>query len=317
VNVISTRQLSRNYGSRLGIDRVDLEVPQGEIFGFLGPNGAGKTTTIRILMGMMQPSSGEATIFGKNCWRESAVVKRDIGYLPGDVRLYPWLTAETALKISGQVRGQNVREFGRELCERLQLEPKLAARKMSRGTRQKLGIVLALAHRPQLLVLDEPTAALDPLMQDELANCLRELVADGSTVFFSSHTLNEVELLCKRVAVVRAGRIVAHETLDVLRRQAGRVVSLRFRDEATAANTPLPPFLKKLHQSNDSWQGELTGDAPEFLRWAADQALEEVSLGMPSLEGLFRRYYEDETHAHKEQFAHKVKPTDQDGEVEE
>ena len=214
MSIITTQALSRRYGRRLGIESANLEIGAGEIFGFLGPNGAGKTTTIRLLLGFLRPTYGCASIIGLDCWQESPRIKREVGYLPGDLRLYPWLTAHRALKIIGLVRGVDLYAAGADLAERFQLELDLPVRKMSRGTRQKLGLVMALAHKPRLLILDEPTSGLDPLMQVELAKCLRELAAVGHTVFFSSHTLSEVEALCDRVAIVRKGRIIADETLD-------------------------------------------------------------------------------------------------------
>ena len=291
MNVVTTQHLSLRYGRRVGIDAVDLLVPEGEIFGFLGPNGAGKTTTIRVLLGLLRPSSGTATIFGLDCWRQSHRIKRQIGYLPGDLRLYPWLTAINALRLSGQVRGQDVESFGCALAERFRLDSDLGVRRMSRGMREKLGIVLALAHQPRLLVLDEPTSGLDPLMREELACCLRELAAKGHTVFFSSHSLSEVEQLCNRVAVVRAGRVVASDTIDALRRQARRSVTVRFRDATTAGSVSQPGFLEMVEHSGPLWTCDLVGGTPELVRWAAQQPIDDMTIGPPSLESLFRRFY--------------------------
>src|SRR5262249_26093722 len=176
--------LTRRYGRRRGVERVSLTVPEGVLFGFLGPNGAGKTTTIRVLLGFLRPSSGAARIFGRDCWRESKAIKRDVGYLPGDLRLPPWMTGASALSIFGAVRGQVLTRAGRELAERFDLDLSVKVREMSRGMRQKLGLILALAHEPRLLVLDEPTSALDPLMQQTLHELLRQLAATGHTIFF-------------------------------------------------------------------------------------------------------------------------------------
>ena len=292
MNVINVERLSRWYGSRVGIESVELQVAEGEIFGFLGPNGAGKTTTIRVLLGLLRPSGGTATIFGLDCWRQSSRIKLQIGYLPGDLRLYPWFTAETALRIVGKIRGQNLAPFGGMLTERFHLNPTLVVRKMSRGTRQKLGIVLALAHQPRLVVLDEPSSGLDPLMRDELARCLRELAAQGQTVFFSSHSLREVEQLCHRVAVVRDGRVVANETVDSLRGQARRAVILRFRDALSAHNVAVPGFLDVAERTGTTWQSDLVGGTPQLVRWAAQQPIDDMTIGPPNLESLFRRFYQ-------------------------
>ncbi|MDZ4783709.1 MAG: ABC transporter ATP-binding protein [Planctomycetia bacterium] len=161
MSIICTARLSRHYGRRVGIDAVDLEISEGETFGFLGPNGAGKTTTIRILLGFLNPSGGNASIFGLDCWRQSRQIKRDIGYLPGDLRLYSWMTGKSALSIVGKIRGLDLRAEGAALAERFQLEMNVSVRKMSKGTRQKLGLVLA---RPRLLILEEPRSGFDPLM---------------------------------------------------------------------------------------------------------------------------------------------------------
>ena len=180
MSIIRIEQLSQRYGRRVGVDAIDLEVGTGEIFGFLGPNGSGKTTTIRLLLGFLRPDTGRASIFDLDCWRQSALVKRDVGYLPGDLRLYPWLTGKTALHIFGKIRGVDLNDNGSELAERFRLEMDVRVEKMSRGMRQKLGIILAMAHKPRLLVLDEPTSGLDPLMQQELARSIREFAAAGN-----------------------------------------------------------------------------------------------------------------------------------------
>lgn len=294
MSIIHTEQLSRTYGRRVGVEGVDLEIGEGEIFGFLGPNGAGKTTAIRLLLGFLRPTRGRACIFGKNCWRESPRIKREVGYLPGDLRLYPWLTGRRALRIIGGVRGVDLADSGARLAERFGLEMDLRVERMSRGTRQKLGIVLALAHRPRLLVLDEPTSGLDPLMQLELARCLRELASAGHTVFFSSHTLSEVESLCDRVAIVRAGRVVADETLASLRARARRTVELVFHDEPAAAAAAMPNFLQSCRRRGRTWLGELDGPSRPLVQWAAEQqAIDDVAISQPDLESLFRKYYEN------------------------
>lgn len=291
MSIIRTTRLSRRYGRRVGIDAVDLEIGEGETFGFLGPNGAGKTTTIRVLLGFLHPSGGLASIFGLDCWRQSRQIKRDVGYLPGDLRLYSWMTGASALATVGKIRGLDLRAEGAALAERFQLEMNISVRKMSKGMRQKLGLVLALAHRPRLLILDEPTSGLDPLMQDELARCLRERALAGATVFFSSHTLGEVENLCDRVAIVRQGRIVADESLYSLRMRARRTVTLLFANREAAEGAALPAFLSLERQDGALCVCELEGPTPPLLHWAAQQAIDDFSVSPPNLERLFRNYY--------------------------
>ncbi len=181
---------------------------------------------------------------------------------------------------------------GADLADRFQLEMDLPVRNMSRGMRQKLGLVMALVHSPRLLVLDEPTSGLDPLMQEELARCLRELASEGHTVFFSSHTLSEVESLCDRVAIVRQGRIIADETLQSLRTRARRIVKLVFMDGETAAQAQLPSFLRPYRREGQKCYCELEGPTPPLIVWAARQGIEDISISQPDLESLFRKYYD-------------------------
>jgi len=291
MSVITTSHLSKRYGRRIGIDDVSLEIPEGEIFGFLGPNGAGKTTTIRLLLGFLRPTGGSVSLFDLDAWRDSPRIKRDVGYLPGDLRLYSWMNVMTALSILSRVRGTDLVQPGMDLADRFRLETDLPARKMSRGTRQKLGLLMAMVHRPRLLILDEPTSGLDPLMRQELAALLRELAAEGHTIFFSSHTLSEVEQLCHRVAIVREGRIVADETLNSLRSRARRVVTLVFEDAETGKRIAPPNFFSVTERSEDRWLCELDGPTPTLIRWVADHPISDVTIGQPDLEHLFREFY--------------------------
>lgn len=292
MSVITTAGLTKRYGTRRGIEDVSLHVSEGSLFGFLGPNGAGKSTTIRILLGFMQASEGRATVLGHDCWRESDVLKREVGYVPGDVRLYSWMTGRIALRISGRMRGRDLTRHGSDLAERFGLDLSVRADRMSRGMRQKLGLLLALAHEPKLAVLDEPTSGLDPLMQDELADILREFAARGHTVFFSSHTLSEVEQLCDRVAIVRDGRIVEDESIANLRARARRTAILHFESAQAAASTAAPPQLVELERTGRLWRAQLeTDDARAFARWVAEQPIEDFSVSPPNLEGVFRAYY--------------------------
>ncbi len=292
MSVICTKNLSRQYGGRRGIQDVNLQIGEGEIFGFLGPNGAGKTTTIRLLLGFLKPGSGSAAIFQRDCWSDSPEIKQYTGYVPGDVRLYPWLTTRKALRIVGKIRNQDLMPEGGRLAERFRLELDLPVRKMSRGNRQKVAIVLALAHRPRLAILDEPTSGLDPLMQDTLCQCLREMANEGRTVVFSSHTLSEVESLCDRVCMIRDGRIVVDESLESLKKRAPRQISVMLPDSAAAASISWPDFMKVKQIRGSFCHLEMVGPSPDFLRWAATQDFRDVTIGLPSLDVLFREFYD-------------------------
>ncbi len=294
MSVVVAEQLTKRYGRRTGIEGLDLSVGQGELLGFLGPNGAGKTTTIRVLLGFLRPSAGRATIFGLDCWRDTARIKQDVGYLPGDLRLYPALTAGEHLKLFGLIRRREFDSPGRALAERYRLELDVPVRKMSRGTRQKLGLVLALAGSPRLLVLDEPTASLDPLTQDLLAGHLRDLAGRGHTIFFSSHTLSEVERLCDRVAIVREGKLVADESIGAMRARAQRHFTIRWSPSSNPNAIAAPAFLDVTRRDGLTWEGSLDGPAPAFARWAAGQPIEDFTVGQPDLDRLFRRHYRQE-----------------------
>ena len=287
--------LTRRYGRRVGIQDLVLGVPAGTVFGFLGPNGAGKTTTIRVLLGFLRPSGGRARIFGRDCWRDTHLIKREVGYLPGDLRLYSWMTGWDGLGICGRVRGRDLRDSGAKLAARFGLDMDVPVRSMSRGMRQKLGLILALVHRPKLLILDEPTASLDPLVQDRLNEHLRKLAARGHTIFFSSHTLSEVEQLCDRVAILREGRLVADETLDSLRSRASREVLIHWPAEARPYELAAPDFLEVRGREGRQWRCRLRGPVKELIAWLGRRPVEDLTIGQPYLESLFRHYYRQES----------------------
>ncbi|HRJ50140.1 MAG: ABC transporter ATP-binding protein [Phycisphaeraceae bacterium] len=287
--VISVENLTRAYGSRRGVENVDLSIPRGSLYGFLGPNGAGKTTTIRVLLGFLRPTCGKALVMGMDCWSDSRRVKHQVGYIPGDLRLYPWLTGHLALSLFGSIRGMDLRGRGRDLAEMFDLDLSVKVRRMSRGMRQKLGLILSLAPDPALLILDEPTSGLDPLMQDRLQDHLRSVARSGRTVFFSSHTLGEVERLCERVAIVRNGRIVADDTLEALRRRAGHEVEILWRGPPSGD----PPAGLRLDERTDAaWKGMYHGPVSVLLTWIAARGPEDVVIKRPDLETLFRSYYQ-------------------------
>ena len=296
MSVVVIDKLTKRYGRRIGIDAVTLRVAEGDIFGFLGPNGAGKTTTIRVLLGLLRPTNGSARIFGSDCWKSSRRIKQEVGYLPGDLRLYSQRTGNDMLRICGAIRRRDLRSPGQTLAELFSLDLNVTVRRMSRGMRQKLGLILALAHRPQLLILDEPTASLDPLMQERLIEYLRGLAAEGHTIFFSSHSLSEVERLCDRVAIVRDGRIVADETIKSLRDNARRVVTIRWH--TGDRDLQAPPCLDVHRRDDHLWEASLSGDVASLLEWLRDRPVADLTIGHPDLDSLFRQYYlKEETQA--------------------
>ena len=292
--VISAHALTKHYGSVHALTDLTLDVMAGEIFGFLGPNGAGKSTTIRTLLGFLHPSSGSASVLGLDIETSSVEIRRSTGYLPGGIALYDSLTGNQALDYLGDLQGRPATRRA-ELCERLELSGAVLKRRVrdySRGMRQKIGVVQALQHDPELAILDEPTEGLDPLMQQAFYRILDDLRHEGRTVFFSSHVLSEVERLCDRVAIIRAGRLMAiHDVNELLARRRRRVM-VRWRGEAPDFGSL--PGLEGAVVDRDRLHGTLTGDIAAFVRAIASPSLEDLTIEPASLEEAFLEYYADD-----------------------
>lgn len=288
MNAIETRQLTKRYGRLTALDRLTLNVPAGAIFGFLGPNGAGKTTTLRLLVGLIRADGGSATLFGMDAWRDTVAIRRRVGYLPGDLRLYNHLTGRQTLDLCGGARGVRADDEIARLCKRFEFNPDRRVREYSRGNKQKLGLIQALMHRPELLILDEPTTSLDPLVQQTLYDELRGAAGRGATVLFSSHTLSEVEALCEQIAIVRGGVLVEAERIDVLRARAIRRVEFTWNNGAAA--TP-PEGLMVRERAAERCRGAWRGPVQPLLRWLADAPIRDVIIQPPDLEELFLSYY--------------------------
>ena len=288
---ISTRGLTKHYGSVRALTDLTLDVNAGEIFGFLGPNGAGKSTTIRTLLGFLHATRGSATVLGLNMVTDSVQIRRLTGYLPGGIALYDSLTGEQVLDYLVDMQGREPKRRA-ELCDRLELSGAVLRRKVrdySRGMRQKVGVVQALQHDPELAILDEPTEGLDPLMQQAFYAILDDLRGEGRTVFFSSHVLSEVERLCDRVAIIRAGELMAiHDVGELLARRRRRV-TLRWRGAAPDATTL--PGLEDVRVDGSRITGNLTGEVSGFVRSIASPNLEDLTIEPASLEEAFLEYY--------------------------
>jgi len=293
---IYTEKLSKSYGTARGISEVDLQVREGEIFGFLGPNGAGKTTTIRLLLNLIFPTGGRATVNGLDSQRDSVEIKKQIGYLPGEFSLYPGLTGAQTLQYFSSLRGGVDWNYVLELAGRLELDMSKKFRQYSRGNKQKVGIIQALMHRPRLLILDEPTSSLDPLNQQEFYKLLQEARQKGSTVFFSSHIMSEVEKTCDRVAIIREGRLVRVGGLDELMGIKTQQLELTFAGTAPFAEiaalagvSHLEKFMEGSHEALSCVAQSEALDS--LLKVATNHHLINIATREPSLEEIFLQYY--------------------------
>ena len=237
--VIETQDLTVNYGGHRGIIDVNLYVDKGEVFGFLGPNGAGKTTTLRVLLDVIHPTRGRASIFGLDCQRDGVDIRRRVGYLPGEFSLYPTMKGEDYLNYLASLRGKEVdRRYLHELIDRLNLNPGRKNKEYSHGNRQKMGIVVAFMGKPEVLILDEPTLGLDPLAQKSVMDLVRAAMDDGRTVLFSSHNLPEVQSICSRVGIIRDGVMIKTESIESLTKQQLKRIRLTLKREP-----PLDAFV--------------------------------------------------------------------------
>ena len=291
-SVIATESLTKYYGKVVGVEGLDLEVQEGELFGFLGPNGAGKTTTLRLLMGLLRPTSGRAEVLGLDAWRQSVEVKEKVGYLPGEAALYSRMTGEALIRFVAKFNNHAESE-GFELAARLELDREHLRRKVagySRGMKQKLAVVLALQKRPPLLLMDEPTNALDPLIQHILYEILNEYKENGTTVLFSSHNLPEVERMAERVGIIRDGNLVGTERIETLRSKRLRNVEIIFSGEVPEGIDALPG-VTDLERAGNRIQLKLRGDINQLLKRIAQYEVADFSVTHASLEDAFLEFY--------------------------
>ncbi len=290
-SVIRTERLTKTYGESRGIIDVDLEVAEGEVFGFLGPNGAGKTTTIRTLLDLIRPTSGKAFVFGIESTVDPVAIHRRIGYIPGEFALYDRLTGRQTLEYFGNLRGGVDPAYQASLIDRFELEPDKKFKDYSKGNKQKVGVIIALQHRPELLILDEPTSGLDPLVQQTFFNTLREAVTDGATIFLSSHILSEVEKACDRVAIIRDGRLTKVDTVDGLRDLAHHQVELRFAGPVPTEVFAAVEGVSDLTADDQVLRMRVAGPITPLVRAAAQYELVDFVSREPSLEETFLAEY--------------------------
>jgi len=298
--VIRLERLTKYYGKHLGVADLNLEVKAGEIFGYLGPNGSGKTTTIRMLLDLIRPTRGKATVLGLDAQADSLAVRRSIGYIPGDPSLYGNLSGHDFLTYLASVRGGVHWPKVIALADRLECDLSRPVGTLSRGNKQKLAVIRAFMHEPRLLILDEPTSGLDPLMQAEFEEMVREAKSEGRTVFLSSHFLPEVEQLADRVGIIREGRLVAVEEIDSLKSRAVRRLEIEF-----AGRVPEEEFARLDGVSNLQVQGntlrcDVVGVLDPLIKAAARHTVINLKTHEPNLEEIFLAYYGQGTEDHVE-----------------
>jgi ABC-2 type transport system ATP-binding protein len=294
---ISIRSLTKRYGPLTALNDLNLEVGRGEIFGFLGLNGAGKTTTIRLLLDLLRPTSGKAFIFGYDCWAEGLDARAQIGYLPGELGLYLDLTGlETLDFLAGLNRQPVDKRHRQDLCDRFELPHSDLRRRLraySSGMKRKLGIIQAFQANPPLLILDEPTEGLDPLMQEAFYRLLSDVRREGATVFMSSHVLSEVERVCDRIALLRKGQMVLLSGVRESRRLAPRCVRVFFSEDVSA-NPELPPSHQLIEATPRLWRLSVVGPLGPLLALLAGLPVKDMELEEARLEDVVMRYYREE-----------------------
>jgi ABC-2 type transport system ATP-binding protein len=296
--VIRIENLTKYYHKKRGIIGINLEVHPGEVFGYLGPNGAGKTTTIRLLLNFIIPTAGRASVLAKDIVRDSIEVRRHTGYLPGALTLYPNLKGEEFLRYAAHLRGGVNWDYVKQLSERLQCDLSVRLSSLSHGNKQKLGLVQAFMHRPSLLILDEPTIGLDPLVQQEFYRMVNEAKENGQTVFMSSHVLPEVERVCDRVGIVRDGRLAAVEGIESLKSRALRKLEIRFAQSVPPERFAGVKGVKDISVQDGVLRCTVVGELDALVKTAAEFHVINIISHEPGLEEVFLAYYgKGEEHA--------------------
>ena len=289
MNAIETSKLTKYYGNHLGIENLDLQVAEGDFFGFIGPNGAGKSTTIRTLLGLIHPTSGSAKIMGLPIEENRIPILSDIGYLPSEAAFYPNMKVKDLLSFSAELRHKNCTTEAKLLCERLELDPTRKIRELSLGNRKKLGIICALQHKPSLYILDEPTGGLDPLMQKEFYQILQERNLEGATIFLSSHILSEISRYCKTAAVISEGHLLACDSVAMLGHSGVKRVTLR-----GISVLPSIPGIRDTTYNADTVRFLYSGMPKELMEHLARLTFTDITIADPDPEEIFLHYYRKE-----------------------
>ncbi|MFC1651789.1 ABC transporter ATP-binding protein [Patescibacteria group bacterium] len=289
--VIKTQNLTKYYGKTLGCKNLSFSVEEGEIFGFLGPNGAGKTTTIRLLLDLIRPTKGGAKIFGKDIYKDSVEIKENTGNLPGDTNMYRKMTGINFLKYMERFRKNNRSNYKLELASKLDLDLKRKIKNYSKGNRQKLGIVQTLMNKPKLIIFDEPTNGLDPLVQQKFYKIILELKKKGHTIFFSSHVLSEVEKICDRVGIIRKGELAAIKSITELRKEKVHYLRVMFKEKVKPEEFEKLKGVTKVEEENKHLVITYKGNINALIKKLAKYTILDLSFKEMDLESVFLDYY--------------------------
>jgi len=291
--VITISNLSKKFGKFTALDKINLEVDKGEVYGFIGPNGAGKTTTIRILLGILKATEGKAEIFGKDAWKYAVEIHKNIAYVPGEVNLWPNLTGGEVIDFFVKLRGSSNKNRRDELIERFGLDPSKKCRTYSKGNRQKVALIAAFASDADLYILDEPTSGLDPLMEHVFQECVMEARNEGKSIFLSSHILSEVEKLCDRVSIIRQGKIIETGTLDELRHLTRTGIFVQTRETIPDLNELKGVHDVEIKDKSVYFQVD-TEELGNVIKYISQFGILKLESASPTLEDLFMRHYRTE-----------------------
>ena len=286
---ISVQNLKKHFGLVRAVDDISFEIQKGEIFGFLGPNGAGKTTTIRCMMDFIRPDSGKIFMLGLNSFEHSVELKKKIGFLSADPGLYTYWRGIDHIKFVEKIRGKS--QIVEELIQKLDFDPKMKVKNLSTGNKQKLALILALMNKPEILILDEPTAGLDPILQNEIYKILEQFEKDGCTIFMSSHNLAEVEKICHRVGIIKAGKLVAVENISSLQHKRMHYVSVQF-DKPISADVFKMKDVKIISKANNHLIFNVKGDVRPILTKILTFDIADIEISHATLEEIFLEFYE-------------------------
>ena len=288
MKVIETKNLTKYYGKSRGILDLNLEVEEGDIFGFIGPNGAGKSTTIRTLLGLISASSGEGTVFGMDIHTETKNILKRVGYMPGEANFYQSMRVRDMIKLSADLRKKDCQKKAASLCERLQLDTNKKIEELSLGNKKKVSIVCALQHEPDLYILDEPTSGLDPLMQQEFFQLLKEENKRGATIFLSSHVLSEIQNYCKHAGIVKDGKLIMVNSVSEMSKSNTKRILIQGIDQLPALEG-----VVNVEQSKEGFQFLYQGNMPDLIERLQGFPIQNMNISDPTLEEIFLHFYQD------------------------